>query len=142
VDVEHGEEGRDPEAGGVAEPQLSRRAYALDGRDAPVGGSHDQPVAQRRHAWRIAEEVGDIRGRQHSEPGQRRPQPEQQERDARADGQEPVALAVHRHDTVGDGVDQAVALGHVPSSVGRISEAKRNPPLQTGRCIGGLRALP
>ena len=42
-------------------------------------GSDDEALAQRRHARRIAEEIGDPRGDQHRQPGQRRPQQEQQE---------------------------------------------------------------
>ena len=78
VDVEHGKEDRDPEALGLAEAELDRRAHALDGRDAPVGRRDDQALAQRRDAGRIAEEVGDPGRHQHRHPRQRRPEQEQQ----------------------------------------------------------------
>src|SRR5262249_8016149 len=90
-------------------------AHALDGTNAPVRGRDDEPFAQGRDARRVAEKVGDPRGREYREPGQRRPQQKQQQRDAGADGGEIDAKAMDGHEGLADGIDEAMTLGHAIS---------------------------
>ena len=119
VHVEDGEEDRNAHAlrrrRGRARPAGARVSMAAD---APVGRGDDQPLAQRRHAVGIAEEIGDPGGDQHrADPGQRRPQQEEAAAPRPRDGDELVAVAVDGREAVGDGVEQAMASDTGPPDV-------------------------
>ena len=78
----------------------------------PSAGGDDQALAQRRHAVGIAEEIGDPQGDDHEQPGERRPQEEEEQRQPHGDGDELVAVAMHGRQTVDDGVKDAVTFRH------------------------------
>src|SRR5262249_44266711 len=123
VHIEDRQEDGDAQARGLAEPEFHGRAHALDGTNAPVGRRDDQTLAQRRDARGIAEEICYPEGGEHREPGQRRPQQEQEQCDAGADGDELDAVAMDGHDGLANGVQQAMTLSHATSPGARRSSA-------------------
>ena len=120
----------------VAEIQLGRWAHAFDSRDAPVAGSNDQAIAQRRHAVGIAEEVDDPGRDEGRHPAGRRPDPEQQQRGDKTDGDELVPVTVDRGQAIGDRVQQRMPIGQSASSERAIA------PCQTNACGRRGRVLP
>src|SRR5262245_4100940 len=115
VHIKNRKKDRDPQALVIAEPEFTGRLHPLDGADLAVAGGNDEAVTQRCHAWRIAKEVGDPRRRQCSKPAQRRPQQKAHQGHGGGEGKELVAVGVDRRDLIGDGLKQAVALGHAAS---------------------------
>src|ERR1700730_4599087 len=73
VTVEHAHEDRYAWQRPLAQPQLLRRHRVDDAAHPSVGGSHQDPVADRRHPHRVAEEIDAPERRQRGEPTERRP---------------------------------------------------------------------
>src|SRR5262249_3145758 len=87
----------------LAQIELFRRQRVGDAADPPVGGSNHDPVAHRRHAHGIAEEIDAPERGERAEPTERRPQPEQQQARHAEDADERQALAVARRQLGGEG---------------------------------------
>ena len=80
--VEDAHEDRDAPAGLLAEAEFLRRdADATTGGDAAVGGADDEIGVDRRHALRIAEEIGAPGGEDQPDPEDRLPEPAEEQRD-------------------------------------------------------------
>ena len=78
----------------------------------PSAGAMISPSRKRRDAVGIAEEVGDVERGDDEHPRQRRPNEEEDQRQAGGNGDELVTVAVHRREAVDDRIDDAVAVRH------------------------------
>ena len=108
----------------------------------PSAGAHHDPVADRRHPLRIAEEIDAPERRHGGEPAERRPQPEQEQADQREQADERQALAVDRRQLGANGGEN----GHAQSITPRRRHgqwAARSPARRTHgqrrSTVGGLR---
>jgi hypothetical protein len=90
-----------------AQPQFARRNGRADGRDHAVGGADHQFIVDGRHALGIAEEVGTPGRQDQPDPEQCRGENAEQQRHAREDRDEGIALPVDRDESVLDRVDKA-----------------------------------
>ncbi len=103
VAIEHAHEDRHPGQRPLAQFELLRRHRVRDAAHTPVGGSHQEPVAERRHPRGVAEEIRAPDRRQDAKPAEWRPQPEQQQAHQREGNDEAQALAVDRRQLGADG---------------------------------------
>ncbi|MCY1241135.1 hypothetical protein D9M72_540220 [compost metagenome] len=108
--VEHVHENRDAEHRFRAEVQLFRRQHRCDRRNAAIGWADHQIVVDRRHAFRVAEEIGAPGGEQEADPHQRLPQEAQHQRHDEEDRNEAITFLVHRDERIAHRIDQAHEL--------------------------------
>src|SRR5262249_35139319 len=103
--VEHAHEDGNAGERPIAERQFLRRHGFNYATDCAVGGRDQKAVSLRRHPLRIAEEIGAPQRRDHRQPAERRPQPQENESYERESADERIALRMDRRELRTDRVD-------------------------------------